>query len=377
MTTLRRTLRHEISQQKGQLTKKQMADFQEKRTTLYRRIEQWRQVQIVYTPAVASLLVKPSSSSSGDKAVLDTFKSPEYQPLFLPSSIPTPLNQRNDIKVLAEKECRLRVAQADEALSDIRRGRRTITGLNQFKKFNISGAGNKPNTRMRMLYNRVTNKISRAAERYCAARGALLNLQPEGGDWSNRLRNLEKVDIRGPGKATDDLNPVPKGRYEPSWIWLVPRVSDGDVDDETEVKFDESLRAGWAKTLARIERWEEEYKLIQEEMRRVIAYFAWKAEWWRNQAECRTCDDAALAEGLQAYAARQVSILENLADSSIQIWQPELSREGISPEWAMRFKPHVTTSKVIEEDEDDGEEVLDDCDLHCNDGTVDEFDLDI
>jgi hypothetical protein len=198
-----------------------MADIQEKRMTLYRRIEQWRQVQIVYTPAVASLLITSSSSSDSVGGVVDTIKSPEYQPLFLPSSIPTPQNQGNDVKVLAEKEGRLRVAQADEALSDIRRGRRTITGLNQFKKFNISGAGNKPNTRMRMLYNRVMNKIHRAAERYRTARAALLVLHPEGGDWSNRLRKLDQADIRGPGKAMDDAKPVPNGRYEPSWIWLV------------------------------------------------------------------------------------------------------------------------------------------------------------
>ena len=138
--------------------------------------------------------------------------------MFLPSFIPNPLNQGNDVKVFAEKEARLRIAQADEALSDIRRGRRTITGLNQFKKFNISGAGNKPNTRMRMLYNRVMNKISRAAERYRTARAALLTLQPDGGDWSNHLRNHDKGDIRGPGKAIDDLKPVPNGRYELSWI---------------------------------------------------------------------------------------------------------------------------------------------------------------
>ena len=43
--------------------------------------------------------------------------------------------------------------RAEEALEDIRRGRRMITGLTQFKKLNICGAGNKPNTRMHTLYN--------------------------------------------------------------------------------------------------------------------------------------------------------------------------------------------------------------------------------
>ena len=92
--------------------------------------------------------------------------------------------------------------------------------------------------------------------------------------------------IRGISEVHDDKKPVPNGRYEQSWIWLVPRFYDSGVDNETEVKFDESLRAEWVKTLARKESWEEEYNLIQEEMQRVIAYFAWKVKWWRNQADC-------------------------------------------------------------------------------------------
>ena len=118
----------------------------------------------VASPAAASppLIMLSSLSPLGSGDRVDTLKNPEKQPLFLPSSIPYPLNQGNDIKVFVEKETCLCIAQADEVLSDIRRGRRTITGLNQF---NISGAGNKPNTPMRMLYNCVMNKISRAANR--------------------------------------------------------------------------------------------------------------------------------------------------------------------------------------------------------------------
>ena len=77
-----------------------------------------------------------------------------------------------------------------------------------------------------------------------------------------------------------------------------------------------------------------------------------------------------LAEGLQAYAGRQVSLLENLTDSSIQIWLPALSKEGILPEWATPFQsydmgagePHVCV--------DDGEEVLDDSDVLQGDDRI-------
>lgn len=152
-----------------------------------------------------------------------------------------------------------------------------ITGLHAFKKYNISGAGNKPNTKMRTLYNKFSTKISRSAERYRAARSSLLLLQPNGGDWAQRLLPLEARDIRGPGKGAEEL--VAKGRFEPSWIWTVPRVhSASELNQDPEVEFNEAMRAEWAKGLARKERWDEEYLLVQEEMRRTISYFGWKAD---------------------------------------------------------------------------------------------------
>lgn len=49
--------------------------------------------------------------------------------------------------------------------------------------------------------------------------------------------------------------------------------------------------------------------LLEEEMRRSIAYASWKADWWQRQAErraqldpCLGGPDAFLAEGLRAYA---------------------------------------------------------------------------
>ena len=137
---------------KDKLTVKQSADLQEKRNTLYCRIQQWRAVQLAYMPFVASLLLtqakEPISLPVGED---EHSKFVEHIPLLLPLSILSPL--RAQAKHMCERELRLRKAQAEEALEDIRHGRRMITGLTQFKKLNICGAGNKPNTRMHTLYN--------------------------------------------------------------------------------------------------------------------------------------------------------------------------------------------------------------------------------
>lgn len=47
--------------------------------------------------------------------------------------------------------------------------------------------------------------------------------------------------------------------------------------------------------------------LLEEEMRRVIAYGEWQAKWWEGRATMRTPDDAAVGEGLRAYAAEHAA----------------------------------------------------------------------
>ena len=76
-----------------------------------------------------------------------------------------------------------------------------------------------------------------------------------------------------------------------------------------------ALRVEWAKSKARATRWHEEVMLLEEEMRRAIAYGRWKADWWQRQAELRSHldpilggADACLAEGLHAYATEHTHL---------------------------------------------------------------------
>ena len=69
-------------------------------------------------------------------------------PLYFPSSLPREIRERPELKDVVDVERRLREAQADDALADVRRLRRVIQGLWQFKKLNVSGTGNRPNTRI-------------------------------------------------------------------------------------------------------------------------------------------------------------------------------------------------------------------------------------
>lgn len=103
----------------GNDSSKVQADLLEKRSALYRRISQWREVQLAYMPSIAQLIIKSGSVTLGADDIPDGQHS-ETIPLYLPSSLPSNLCGSPALSSLAEKELRLRKAQADESLEDIR-----------------------------------------------------------------------------------------------------------------------------------------------------------------------------------------------------------------------------------------------------------------
>jgi hypothetical protein len=323
-------------QTKGLRTSKQLADLQEKRNGLLRLIHNWRQVQLAYTPHVASLTTQIPSLSETD---IDLLSVPpeilaENIPLFLPSALPPHIRNLPELKEICQLERRLREPQADDALATIQSQRRIIQRLWQFKRLNASGIGNKSNTRMITLYNRFDDKTKRAAEEYRNAWRALSVLDPDG-SWSIRLKELKDKDIRGPGKDTDDET-TSNSRYEPSWIWLVPRLS--QTSDPNDKEFNDGMRVEWAKSRARMMRWKEEVLLVQEEMRRVLVYLRWRADWWRKQSSLRLHSDESIVSGISGYAHKQAAICIQMAKQCACYWLPHLEANGITPTWASDFE---------------------------------------
>jgi hypothetical protein len=74
----------------------------------------------------------------------------------------------------------------------------------------------------------------------------------------------------------------------------------------------EALQIEWCRSRARANRWSEEVTLLTEEMRRVLAFFASKANWWHDRASKRDGVRDDLCEGLSAYATRQASLYHAL-----------------------------------------------------------------
>ena len=144
--------------------------------------------------------------------------APEQVPLQLPSTLPLALQQPG-LSRLSEIEQQLRLAQAEDALVDLRRLLRINMSLMHYKKTQV-GSSQRSSTRARALMSRFQDKIHRSADCYRRAYEALSTLDP-GGGWNAYLYALKNEDIKGLGKAEDES----ESWREVSWIWVAGRTN--------------------------------------------------------------------------------------------------------------------------------------------------------
>ncbi|KAH7918603.1 hypothetical protein BV22DRAFT_1024324 [Leucogyrophana mollusca] len=291
-------------------TATQKAAIQRSRNTLQRKIDAWRRIQALYTPAVQLL----RSNTEVLVATTEELIMPEDAPLWLPSAIGNKTACDNRLR---SNEWELRYAQAGDALEEIRQSLRLRSHMITFKRNWIRGQS--ANTRAQNALNRVSAKTVASAEKYSDAHNALTSLAILLGKvgWQATFKKLDpKEDIRAmevPRKGDSE------GRRKMSWIWTVEGVD--DCEDEG---VHDGLRLEWCKARARAMRWSEEVELLEEEMRRVLQYLRWHATWWDNQSDRRTQPDPAEREGLRAFAVRQADHRRTLAAQFTALWKDHL-----------------------------------------------------
>lgn len=184
--------RHQLAsaiRNKPQKSDAQIASTQEKRNSLLRRIQKWRELQLVYMPGVT---VVPLSTSEDD-AEDDNAEAAEDIPLLLPSGLDTERRERVCLPQVAEQERLLRMAQLQDSLVDLRHARKIRRKLlmNHFSQ--IAGQGQRANTRSRAVLNSVESRITKFVHRYRITYQALLRLDPAG-DWQATYLELKDDD---------------------------------------------------------------------------------------------------------------------------------------------------------------------------------------
>ena len=77
----------------------------------------------------------------------------------------------------------------------------------------------------------------------------------------------------------------------------------------------------WLRARARCNRWAEECQLVEEEMRRILAFFKWHELWWYKQVDCIADISDIAKEGINAYAYRQASIRQSMYNGCVEAWK--------------------------------------------------------
>lgn len=315
----------------------QRASLQEKRNSLANQIKRWRELQLLYMPGI--VIPSPPTRDDTDENQNDDI---EDMILILPSALES--SQRLTICKyrVAEYEQQFRLAQLEDSLVELRRVRRIRRTLVTNHRIQVAGQGRRANTRSRSVIDNIQERITKFAHRYRAAYEALGHLDSSG-SWRETYLELKECDNRGPGKEPEE-DGVGDGSYAPSWIWLSnPRGRDpsGATDpneDASEEEVNDTMRVEWTMSFARAERWTEEIQLLQEEMRRVLAFLEWKSSDWLSKREARSAwVTPDIRSGLDAYARKQADICRNLAVSFATLWHPTLVSYGLNSSWAETF----------------------------------------
>lgn len=306
--------------------------FHERRRTLARSISAIRDPQRLYMDGIGHLLDNIDPILLADH--------PENIQLWLPSDLSSSTRDQCCIPDLPRLEYRLRYATAMSALQDIRRFRQYSRAITTKTQSHISNT-QKTITRVRSQFDRIQQRINRAAATYRASWYAIRKLAPneEFGPWKNCLRELRREDIRGPGREGSETS---ESRYVPSWIWQTPLEASASIDKQG---FCASLRVEWCKAQERAVRYEEEVELVVEEMRRTLAFFKWLANKWERRAISSSSSpggpgiDQAIVQGISAYAYKQAGIYRDLVDVFIGNWYELLKRESLGSSWLHEYPP--------------------------------------
>ena len=135
-------------------------------------------------------------------------------------------------------------------------------------------------------------------------------------------------------------------------------------------------------------RWEEQKRLLPEEMRRAITTHVRMHDRWVARINARSDVSIDISRGLDAYAHRQADIYWSLAVSFVDLWSPELQENGIAVNWPLEVADYAATVKALPKrksgrkkaksadlSDSEGEDIVENIQLRGTSDTVDDEDL--
>ncbi|KAJ6503653.1 hypothetical protein C8R45DRAFT_818086 [Mycena sanguinolenta] len=334
----------------------------ERTSKLRRKIFAWIEVQQKFFPALANVRAREDEARArvADGQPVPGVSVSEIS-LWLPSTMVASKTVKVEVAMhsgVCMYEYRLRVAQASEALHDVRRLLLVRTHL--YKQKDVHSRGVRANMRSSDKIAALNDQIKRGARTYRAARAALVVLGPEVNrrEWENTLLVLEEDDVRGlPQSHFHDPERKKKRKHSKKKA-RIARQEREKTAPRANPEHATAVRIEWAKTRARAMRWAEEVDLLEEEMRRTAAFLRWRSDWWMQRVNGRCLPAGPQHEGEAAYATRQAGIHATLAMEFVTQWEGlgDLICRGRAGELAEDERDELAEEQDEEEEEEDNEE---------------------
>ncbi|KAF7307360.1 CxC2 domain-containing protein [Mycena indigotica] len=280
------------------LTADRASQIQELRLSLVKQTQAFQKLQLTYMPGVEGLRQADDTKRNPDQPT----PPPEDTKLYLPSDLTHTERLQACVQRVVDTEVNLRRGQCTDALVALRAKLFAQTHMIWFRDRNL--VGQKARTRSVTLMGQAIVKL-------------------KGPAFAPEFQKLEDADVNCRVVEENDIEAAQRlrgadgsrgARSEPStkrlrgkvsWIWQA------EIGSEAEEMHD-AVRVEWSKARARRARWNEEVELIREEMKRVLR-------------SLRFAQRTKVANGLVAYALRQVELHKRIAEGFYTEWRKSVS----------------------------------------------------
>ncbi|KAF7296764.1 CxC2 domain-containing protein [Mycena indigotica] len=308
------------------LTADRASQIQELRLSLVKQTQAFQKLQLTYMPGVEGLRQADDTKRNPDQPT----PPPEDTKLYLPSDLTHTERLQACVQRVVDTEVNLRRGQCTDALVALRAKLFAQTHMIWFRDRNL--VGQKARTRSVTLMGRLEEGITRIVAKYRSAQEAIVKLK--GPAFAPEFQKLEDADVNCRVVEENDIEAAQRLRGADGSRGRNRKRSQEMHDGMCEGFSFKSLLTGLVNSCScgvvksqGSSRWnEEEVELIREEMKRVLRSLRFaQNEWAARATSARLFVDPEVANGLRAYALRQVELHKRIAEGFYTEWRKSVS----------------------------------------------------
>ncbi|KAF7345872.1 CxC2 domain-containing protein [Mycena venus] len=295
------------------------------RTTLSRRVAQFRKLQLTYMPA--ALVALGEMNIPEDQSI-------KNMPLVLLSAMLKVARDAGCMAGLADVEALMWDAQCLAALASLCnqlhiKSRLLVYKKNHSRHIGLHSEKYQMAWAVLSLLMETTNPQKLGWQ---PLKRDDIHCMEDLADLAQKAKRCKRASCRQRGTTDDDdmdveehdAEHIPENRRQVSWIWTVAGIAG------TDAELEDALQIEWSKAYARTCRWQEEIELVEAEYEWIRLTFEYEARCWDERASVVPIGviPRAKAEGAVAFAKEQASMFRNLRQLSKTVWTEEKVPRG-------------------------------------------------